>query len=182
MRCVGSSRVDPFSAAAGAACALYGPLHGGANEAVLKMLDEIDSVKNIPGFIKEVKEGKGKLMGFGHRVYKNFDPRAKIIKKMADQVFSVTGRNPKLDIALELERIALQDDYFVSRKLYPNVDFYSGLIYQALGFPTEFFTVLFAIGRMSGWLAQWVELIRDPEQKISRPRQIFTGHEVRHLQ
>ena len=182
MRCVGSSRVDPFSAAAAAACALYGPLHGGANEAVLKMLDEIDSIKNIPAFIKDVKEGKGKLMGFGHRVYKNFDPRAKIIKQMADQVFAITGRNPKLDIALELERIALQDDYFVTRKLYPNVDFYSGLIYQALGFPTEFFTVLFAIGRMSGWLAQWVELIRDSEQKISRPRQIFTGHEVRHLQ
>jgi len=181
MRCVGSSRVDPFSAAAGAACALYGPLHGGANEAVLKMLDEIDSKERIPGFIKDVKDGKGKLMGFGHRVYKNFDPRASIIKKLADQVFGVTGRNPKLDIALELERIALQDDYFVSRKLYPNVDFYSGLIYQALGFPTEFFTVLFAIGRMSGWLAQWVELIKDSEQKISRPRQIYTGYDKRDL-
>ncbi len=181
MRCVGSSKVDPFSAAAGAACALYGPLHGGANEAVLKMLDEIDSIARIPGFIKEVKEGKGKLMGFGHRVYKNFDPRASIIKKLADQVFGVTGRNPKLDVALELERIALQDDYFVSRKLYPNVDFYSGLIYQALGFPTEFFTVLFAIGRMSGWLAQWVELVNDAEQKISRPRQIYTGHDKRDL-
>ncbi|MGA9120887.1 MAG: citrate synthase [Bacteroidota bacterium] len=181
MRGVGSSKADPFSSAAAATCALYGPLHGGANEAVLFMLDEIDSLAKVPAFIKDVKEGKGKLMGFGHRVYKNFDPRASIIKKLADQVFGVTGRNPKLDIALELERIALQDDYFVSRKLYPNVDFYSGLIYQALGFPTEFFTVLFAIGRMSGWVAQWVELVNDGEQKISRPRQVYTGHDARNL-
>jgi len=181
MRGVGSSKADPFSSAAAATCALYGPLHGGANEAVLFMLDEIDSLAKVPAFIKDVKEGKGKLMGFGHRVYKNFDPRASIIKKLADQVFGVTGRNPKLDIALELERIALQDDYFVSRKLYPNVDFYSGLIYQALGFPTEFFTVLFAIGRMSGWMAQWVELVNDGEQKISRPRQVYTGHDARNL-
>jgi citrate synthase len=181
MRGVGSSKADPFSSAAAATCALYGPLHGGANEAVLFMLDGIDSLAKVPAFIKDVKEGKGKLMGFGHRVYKNFDPRASIIKKLADQVFAVTGRNPKLDIALELERIALQDDYFVSRKLYPNVDFYSGLIYQALGFPREFFTVLFAIGRMSGWLAQWVELVNDSEQKISRPRQIYTGYDKRDL-
>jgi citrate synthase len=179
VRGVGSSRVDPYSAMAGAATALYGPLHGGANEAVLRMLDEIDNVAKVPGFIAEVKAGKRKLMGFGHRVYKNFDPRASIIKKLADQVFEVTGRNLKLDIALELERIALADDYFISRKLYPNVDFYSGLIYQALKFPTDFFPVLFAIGRMSGWLAQWLEMIQDPEQKIYRPRQIYTGIDQR---
>jgi citrate synthase len=179
VRSVGSSRVDPYSAVAAATAALYGPLHGGANEAVLHMLDEIGRVDKVPAFIDEVKHGKGKLMGFGHRIYKNFDPRAAIIKKMADQVFEVTGKNPKLAIALELERIALQDDYFVTRKLYPNVDFYSGLIYQALKFPIDFFPVLFAIGRMSGWLAQWLEMIQDPEQKISRPRQIYTGHEKR---
>jgi citrate synthase len=175
MRSVGSSKVDPFSAAAAAASALYGPLHGGANEEVLRMLDVIGSVNNIPGFIKEVKDGKGRLMGFGHRVYKNFDPRANIIKRLADEVFEVTGRNPKLDIALELERIALQDDYFIKRKLYPNVDFYSGLIYQALKFPVDMFPVLFAIGRMSGWLSQWQEMLLDEEQKITRPRQVYLG-------
>jgi citrate synthase len=179
MRSVGSSHVDPYSAAAAAAAALYGPLHGGANEAVLRMLDEIGSKENIPGFIKEVKEGKGRLMGFGHRVYKNYDPRANIIKRLADQVFEVTGRNPKLDIALELERIALQDEYFIKRKLYPNVDFYSGLIYQAMRFPVDLFPVLFAIGRMSGWLAQWAEMVDDPDQKIARPRQIYLGHDKR---
>jgi citrate synthase len=175
MRGVGSSKVDPFSAAAAAAAALYGPLHGGANEEVLRMLDHIGSIANIPAFIKDVKEGHGRLMGFGHRVYKNFDPRATIIKRLADQVFEVTGRNPKLDIALELERIALQDDYFIKRKLYPNVDFYSGLIYQALRFPVDMFPVLFAIGRMSGWLSQWQELLLDEDQKISRPRQVYLG-------
>jgi citrate synthase len=177
MRGIGSSHTDPYSAVAGAAAALYGPLHGGANEEVLKMLREISSVSRVPGFIKEVKEGKGekRLMGFGHRVYKNYDPRAKIIKRIADEVFAVTGRNPLLDIALELERIALQDDYFVKRKLYPNVDFYSGLIYQAMGFPTTVFTVLFAIPRTSGWIAQWEEMLADPEQKIARPRQVYLG-------
>ncbi len=175
MRGVGSSHVDPYSAAAAAAAALYGPLHGGANEAVLRMLDEIGSLDKIPAFIKEVKEGKGRLMGFGHRVYKNYDPRASIIKRLADQVFEVTGRNPKLDMALELERIALQDDYFVKRKLYPNVDFYSGLIYQAMKFPVDMFPVLFAIGRMSGWLSQWQEMLLDGDQKIARPRQIYLG-------
>jgi citrate synthase len=179
MRGVGSSQVDPYSAAAAASAALYGPLHGGANEAVLRMLDEIGTKEKIPAFIKEVKEGKGRLMGFGHRVYKNYDPRASIIKRLADQVFEVTGRNPKLDIALELERIALQDDYFVKRKLYPNVDFYSGLIYQAMKFPVDMFPVLFAIGRMSGWLAQWQELLLDPEQKIARPRQVYLGKGAR---
>jgi citrate synthase len=179
MRNVGSSRVDPYSAMAAAAAALYGPLHGGANEEVLRMLDEIGSKDKIPGFIKDVKDGKRRLMGFGHRVYKNFDPRASIIKKLADQVFEVTGRNPKLDIALELERIALADDYFIKRKLYPNVDFYSGLIYQALRFPVDMFPVLFAIGRTSGWLAQWQELLQDPEQKIARPRQIYLGYDKR---
>ena len=179
MRGVGSSQVDPFSATAAAAAALYGPLHGGANEAVLLMLDEIGSKNNVPAFIKQVKDGKGKLMGFGHRVYKNYDPRAKVIKKLADQVFEVTGRNPKLDIALELERIALEDEYFVKRKLYPNVDFYSGLIYQAMGFPVDMFPVLFAIPRTAGWVAQWKELLLDPEQKISRPRQIYLGENVR---
>src|SRR6202163_826785 len=181
MRNIGSSHVDPYSALAGAAAALYGPLHGGANEEVLKMLEEIGSISRVPAFIQEVKEGKGekRLMGFGHRVYKNFDPRAKIIKRMAEEVFSVTGRNPLLDIALELERIALQDEYFVKRRLYPNVDFYSGMIYQAIGIPTAAFTVLFAIPRVSGWLAQWQELLDDPEQKIARPRQIYTGEKER---
>ncbi len=175
IRAVGSSHVDLFSAVSAGIAALYGPLHGGANEAVLRMLDEIGSVKNIPNFIKQVKAGEGRLMGFGHRVYKSYDPRAKLIKKIADEVFEQTGLNPKLDIALELERIALEDDYFISRKLYPNVDFYSGLIYQAMGYPTDFFTVLFALGRMPGWLAQWEEMMLDPDQKISRPRQIYTG-------
>ncbi len=180
MRNIGSSEADPYVSAAGAIAALYGPLHGGANEAVLRMLREIGSKEKVPGFIKDVKEGKGgRLMGFGHRVYKNYDPRAKIIKRMADQVFSVTGRNPMLDIALELERIALSDDYFVKRKLYPNVDFYSGLIYQAMQFPVDLFPVLFAIGRMSGWLAQWQEMLEDKEQKIARPRQIYLGHQKR---
>ena len=179
MRNVGSSQVDPYSATAAAASALYGPLHGGANEAVLLMLDHIASKNNVPAFIKSVKEGKGKLMGFGHRVYKNYDPRAKVIKKLADEVFEVTGRNPKLDIALELERIALEDEYFVKRKLYPNVDFYSGLIYQAMGFPVEMFPVLFAIGRTPGWVAQWQEMLLDAEQKIARPRQIYLGHDDR---
>ncbi len=175
MRAVGSSRPDPFSATAAACAALYGPLHGGANEEVLHMLNEIGDIKNIPDFIKRVKAGEGRLMGFGHRVYKNYDPRAKIIKKTAYEVFDVVGRNPLLDIALELEKIALEDEYFVSRKLYPNVDFYSGLIYQALGFPLEMFPVLFAIPRTAGWVAQWREMITDPEQKIARPRQIYTG-------
>ena len=179
MRAIGSSMTDPYSAMAGAAAALYGPLHGGANEEVLKMLTAIGSVKNVPGFIEKVKKGEGRLMGFGHRVYKNYDPRAKIIKKTADEVFQVTGVNPLLEIALELERIALQDDYFVSRKLYPNVDFYSGLIYEALGFPVEFFPVLFAIPRTVGWLAQWVEMINDADQKIARPRQIYLGYDTR---
>jgi citrate synthase len=175
MRGIGSSQADPYSAMAGAAAALAGPLHGGANEAVLRMLKEISSVKNVPDFIRRVKAGEGRLMGFGHRVYKSYDPRARIIKQTADQVFAVTGRNPLLDIALELERIALEDDYFVSRKLYPNVDFYSGLIYQAMGFPVDMFPVLFAIPRTAGWLAQWDEMLRDQEQKIARPRQVYVG-------
>ena len=175
VRAVGSSGVDPFSAISAGIAALYGPLHGGANEAVLKMLDEIGEKKNIPAFIESVKAGKGRLMGFGHRVYKSYDPRAKLIKRVADDVFRETGLNPKLDIALELERIALEDDYFISRKLYPNVDFYSGLIYQAMGYPTEYFTVLFALGRMPGWLAQWEEMLLDKEQKIARPRQVYIG-------
>jgi citrate synthase len=181
MRSIGSSHVDPYSALAGAAAALYGPLHGGANEAVLRMLAEIGSVSRVPEFITRVKSGDGsvRLMGFGHRVYKSYDPRAKVIKKIADLVFTITGKNPLLDIALELERIALQDDYFVSRKLYPNVDFYSGLIYQAMGFPTEMFPVLFAIPRTAGWIAQWEEMLLDPEQKIARPRQVYTGPEHR---
>jgi len=179
MRNIGSSQVDPYSALAGAAAALYGPLHGGANEAVLEMLQEIGSKDKIPAFIKKVKAGEGRLMGFGHRVYKSYDPRAKIIKRMADLVFEVTGKNPLLEMALEMERIALEDDYFVSRKLYPNVDFYSGLIYQAMGFPVDMFTVLFAIPRMSGWLAHWVELLEDKDQKISRPRQWYTGVDER---
>jgi citrate synthase len=181
MRVVGSSHVDPFSAAAAASAALWGPLHGGANEQVLRMLQEIGSVDNVPAYIERVKRGEIRLMGFGHRIYKNFDPRASIIKEVADQVFTVTGRNPLLDIALELERIALADDYFISHKLYPNVDFYSGIIYQAMGFPMTMFPVLFAIGRMPGWLAQWQENAADPEQKIARPRQIYVGHEMRHL-
>ena len=176
MRSVGSSKVDPYSATAAAAAALYGPLHGGANEQVLRMLNTIGSVKNIPSYIERVKAGEFRLMGFGHRVYKNYDPRATIIKDIADQVFSVTGRNPVLDIALELERIALEDDYFVSRKLYPNVDFYSGIIYQAMGLPTSMFPVMFAIPRTVGWLAQWVELLDDKEQAIARPRQIYLGY------
>ena len=175
MRNIGSSQVDPYSALAGAAAALYGPLHGGANEAVLRMLDEIGSKNNIPAFIKKVKAGEGRLMGFGHRVYKSYDPRAKIIKRIADLVFEVTGKNPLLEMALELERIALEDDYFVSRKLYPNVDFYSGLIYQAMGFPVSMFPVLFAIPRTAGWIAQWEEMLTDPDQKIARPRQIYVG-------
>jgi citrate synthase len=181
MRVVGSSRADPYSAAAAAAAALYGPLHGGANEQVLRMLHQIGSVGNVPAYIERVKRGEVRLMGFGHRVYKNFDPRATIIKEIADEVFAVTGRNPLLDVALELERIALGDEYFVSHKLYPNVDFYSGIIYQAMGFPVAMFPVLFAIGRTPGWLAQWQEGAADPEQKISRPRQIYTGHGPRHL-
>jgi citrate synthase len=179
VRAVGSSHVDPFSAVSAGIAALYGPLHGGANEAVLTMLDEIGDKKNIPAFIKEVKGGGGRLMGFGHRVYKSYDPRAKLIKKVADDVFRETGLNPKLEIALELERIALEDEYFVKRKLYPNVDFYSGLIYQAMGYPTEYFTVLFALGRMPGWLAQWEEMLLDKDQKIARPRQIYTGKHER---
>jgi citrate synthase len=179
VRAVGSSHVDPFSAVSAGIAALYGPLHGGANEAVLTMLDEIGDKKNIPAFIKEVKGGGGRLMGFGHRVYKSYDPRAKLIKKVADDVFRETGLNPKLEIALELERIALEDEYFVKRKLYPNVDFYSGLIYQAMGYPTEYFTVLFALGRMPGWLAQWEEMLLDKDQKIARPRQIYTGRQER---
>jgi len=181
MRAIGSSRVDPYSAMAGAAAALYGPLHGGANEEVLKMLSHIDHTRNIPEFIQRVKNGEGKLMGFGHRVYKNYDPRARIIKRVADEVFEVTSRNRLLDIALELERIALEDEYFISRKLYPNVDFYSGIIYQAMGLPVAMFPVMFAIPRTVGWLAQWQELITDPEQKITRPRQIFIGHPRREL-
>ena len=175
MRAIGSSHADPYSALAGAAAALYGPLHGGANEAVLRMLHEIGSINNVPAFIKRVKAGEGRLMGFGHRVYKSYDPRAKIIKRMADLVFDVTGKNPLLEMALELERIALEDEYFVSRKLYPNVDFYSGLIYQAIGFPVDMFPVLFAIPRTAGWIAQWEEMLNDPDQKIARPRQIYLG-------
>jgi citrate synthase len=175
MRGIGSSQADPYSSMAGAAAALYGPLHGGANEAVLRMLHEIGSLANVPAFINKVKSGEGRLMGFGHRVYKSYDPRAKIIKKIADLVFAVTGRNPLLDIALELERIALEDDYFVTRKLYPNVDFYSGLIYQAMKFPVEMFPVLFAIPRAAGWMAQWEEMLLDQDQKIARPRQVYVG-------
>ena len=175
VRSVGSSHVDPFSAVSAGIAALYGPLHGGANEAVLQMLDEIGTKKNIPRFIDDVKAGKGRLMGFGHRVYKSYDPRAKLIKKVAYDVFEQTGLNPMLEIALELERIALEDDYFIKRKLYPNVDFYSGLIYQAMGYPTDYFTVLFAIGRLPGWIAQWEEMLQDKEQKIARPRQVYAG-------
>jgi citrate synthase len=179
MRAVGSSGVDPYSAMAAAASALYGPLHGGANEAVLRMLNEIGDVKNVPDYIKRIKNREVLLMGFGHRVYKNFDPRASIIKKIAYEVFEVTGQNPLIDIALEMERIALDDEFFVSRKLYPNVDFYSGIIYQAMGFPVDMFPVLFAIPRAAGWLAQWVEMIDDKEQKIARPRQVYLGSDKR---
>ena len=179
MRSVGSSQVDPYSAVAAAAAALYGPLHGGANEAVLRMLMEIGSRDKVPEFIKKVKGGEGRLMGFGHRVYKNYDPRATIIKQIADQVFGVMGRNPLLDIALELERIALQDDYFIKRKLYPNVDFYSGLIYQSMGLPMDMFPVLFAIPRTSGWIAQWEEMLSDADQKLARPKQVYRGAEAR---
>src|SRR5437016_2022121 len=175
MRSIGSAHTDPFSSLAGAAAALYGPLHGGANEMVLRMLNEIGSVKNVPDYIKRVKAGEFRLMGFGHRVYKNYDPRARIIKQVAYEVFEVTGKDPLLDIALELERIALEDEYFVKRKLYPNVDFYSGIIYQAMRFPVDMFPVLFAIPRTSGWLAQWQEMLQDTDQKIARPRQIFVG-------
>ena len=179
IRGVGSSHVDPYCAAAAAIAALYGPLHGGANEEVLRMLSEIGTIQKVPEFIKRVKSGETRLMGFGHRVYKNYDPRARIIKKIAYEVFDLMGKNPLLDIALECERIALEDDYFVKRKLYPNVDFYTGLIYQSMGFPTTMFPVLFAIPRMSGWLAQWEEMLLDPEQKIARPRQIYLGHYTR---
>jgi citrate synthase len=179
MRGVGSSHVDPYSSVAAAAAALYGPLHGGANEAVLRMLKEIGAKDKVSGFIEKVKKGEGRLMGFGHRVYKNYDPRAKIIKQTADAVFEVTGRNPLLDIALELERIALEDDYFVKRKLYPNVDFYSGLIYQSMSLPVDMFPVMFAIPRTSGWIAQWEEMLLDSDQRIARPRQIYKGAEPR---
>ncbi len=181
MRAVGSSFADPFATTAAAIAALSGPLHGGANEEVLRMLDEIGSKDRVPAYIAQIKAGHGKLMGFGHRVYKNYDPRARIIKQVAEEVFEVTGRNPKLDIALELERIALEDDFFIKRKLYPNVDFYSGIIYQAMGFTPDVFTVLFAIPRTAGWLAQWQEMLQDPEQKIARPRQIYTGQPVREV-
>ena len=182
MRIVASSDSDPYCAAASAAAALYGPLHGGANEAVLKMLAQIGSKDKVAQFIKDVKERKALLMGSGHRVYKNYDPRAKIIKRLADEVFEATGKNPLIDVAVELERIALSDDFFVSRKLFPNVDFYSGLIYEAMGMPSEYFTVVFAVPRMSGWLAQWQEMILDPEQKIARPRQVYTGVALRDFQ
>jgi citrate synthase len=181
MRAVGSAHADPFAATAAACAALSGPLHGGANEEVLVMLAQIGSVDHVKEYVKQVKEGKGKLMGFGHRVYKNYDPRARIIKRTAEEVCKVTGRNPKLDIALELEKIALEDEYFIKRKLYPNVDFYSGIIYQAMGFKPEMFTVLFAIPRVVGWLSQWQEMLEDPEQKIARPRQIYVGQPVRHV-
>jgi citrate synthase len=179
MRTIGSSQADPYSATAGAAAALYGPLHGGANEAVIHMLKRIGSVDQVPAFVEAVKRGEGRLMGFGHRVYKSYDPRARIVKATADRVFEITGSNPLLDIALELESVALDDDYFIGRKLYPNVDFYSGLIYQAMGFPMEMFTVLFAIPRTAGWLAHWLELLGDNEQKIARPRQKYIGPDER---
>jgi citrate synthase len=179
MRSIGSSQVDPYSALAGACAALYGPLHGGANEAVLRMLQEIGSKEHIPAFIEKVKAGEGRLMGFGHRVYKNFDPRGKVIKQLAYEVFDVTGKNPLIDIALELERIALEDEYFRKRKLYPNVDFYSGIIYQAMGLPVDMFPVLFAIPRTAGWIAQWLEMVQDEEQKIARPKQVYLGSERR---
>jgi len=181
MRAVGSSLADPYVSVAAACAALSGPLHGGANEEVLRMLDEIGTKDNVPSYIKKVKDGQFKLMGFGHRVYKNYDPRARIIKWASEQVFGVTGKNPKIEIALELERIALEDEYFVKRKLYPNVDFYSGIIYEAMGFRPDLFTVLFAIPRVVGWLAQWQEMLLDPEQKIARPRQVYIGPELRHV-
>jgi citrate synthase len=179
MRGIGSSQPDPYSSVAGAAAALYGPLHGGANEAVLRMLMEIGSKEKVADFIEKVKGGSGRLMGFGHRVYKNYDPRARIIKNIADQVFDVMGKNPLLEIALELERIALSDDYFIKRKLYPNVDFYSGLIYQSMGLPMDMFPVLFAIPRTVGWIAQWEEMLTDPDQKLARPKQIYLGAPTR---
>jgi citrate synthase len=179
VRGVGSSHVDPFSAVSAGIAALYGPLHGGANEAVLRMLDRIGDKGNVPDFVEQVKQGHGRLMCFGHRIYKSYDPRAKLVKQVADSVFAETGVDPKLEIALELERIALEDDYFVSRRLYPNVDFYSGLIYKAMGYPTDYFTVLFALGRLPGWIAQWEEMLGDPDQKIARPRQLYVGPELR---
>lgn len=179
MRGIGSANADPYSAMAGATAALFGPRHGGANEAVIKMLQEIGDAKQVPTYVERVKKGEFRLMGFGHRVYKSYDPRAKIIKKLADEVFAVTGSNPLLDIALELEKVALSDEYFIKRNLYPNVDFYSGIIYQAMGFPPDMFTVLFALGRAPGWLAQWNELTQDAEQRIARPRQIYLGHQTR---
>ena len=182
MRAVGSSHADPYSCAAAAAAALYGPLHGGANEQVVRMLMEIGTKEHVPNLIRQVKEGKRLLMGFGHRIYKNYDPRARLIQQLAEEVFAVTGRNPLIDVALALEKIALSDEYFISRRLYPNVDFYSGIIYQAMGFPTDMFPVLFAIPRMSGWLAQWNEMLQDPEQKIARPRQVYIGAHERHLE
>jgi len=182
MRAVGSSHADPYSCAAAAAAALYGPLHGGANEQVVRMLMEIGTKEHVPNLIRQVKEGKRLLMGFGHRIYKNYDPRARLIQQLAEEVFAVTGRNPLIDVALALEKVALSDDYFISRKLYPNVDFYSGIIYQAMGFPLDMFPVLFAIPRMAGWLAQWIEMVQDPEQKIARPRQVYIGPPERHLE
>ena len=179
MRSIGSAHADPYSAMAGAAAALFGPRHGGANEAVIKMLTEIGNAKHVPTYVERVKKGEFRLMGFGHRVYKNYDPRAKIIKKIAYDVFNVTGSNPLIDVAVAMEEVALNDEYFVARKLYPNVDFYSGIIYQAMRFPPDMFTVLFTLGRAPGWLAQWLEMITDPEQKIARPRQIYLGHETR---
>jgi citrate synthase len=179
MRSVGSSHADPFSAVAAATAALYGPLHGGANEAAIRMLEEIGDVKNVPAAIKRVKAGEARLQGFGHRIYKNYDPRAKVIKRIADEVFEITGKDPLIDIAVELERIALADDYFISHRLYPNVDFYSGIIYKAMGFPLDMFPVLFAIGRTPGWIAQWQEMLLDKEQRIARPRKLYTGAEQR---
>jgi citrate synthase len=179
MRTIGSSHADPYSAAAGASAALYGPLHGGANEAVLRMLEEIGSVDRVPEYVKKAKNGEFRLMGFGHRVYKNFDPRSKVIRELAEEVFDVTGRNPLIDIAIELQRIALEDDYFIERKLYPNVDYYSGIIYQAMGLPTSMFPVLFALGRIPGWLAHWQENLLDKEQAIARPRQLYVGPQTR---
>jgi citrate synthase len=181
MRAVGSAHADPYVTTAAAAAALSGPLHGGANEEVLRMLEEIGSRDRVAAYIRQIKEGHGRLMGFGHRIYKNYDPRARIIKRIAEEVFEVTGRNPKLDIAIEIERIALEDEYFIQHKLYPNVDFYSGIIYQAMGFSPDMFTVMFAIPRTAGWLAQWMELLQDPEQKIARPRQIYTGPGLRRV-
>ena len=182
MRAVGSSHADPYSCAAAAAAALYGPLHGGASEQVVRMLQEIGSKDRVPQLIRQVKEGRRLLMGFGHRIYKNYDPRARLIQQVAEEVFAVTGRNPLIDVALALENAALSDDYFIQRRLYPNVDFYSGVIYQAMGFPVDMFPVLFAIPRMSGWIAQWIEMLQDPEQKIARPRQVYIGHVERHLE